>query len=122
MNCPINELWVNFYPDKRSARTGNLFQHDYGQRLNLSSFPLPDIFEVHFSHVRNGESITVLGKNMHVDIPDMFLESGKTIYAWLYLHNGMQDGRTVYEIVIPVTERPGIHGGDPTPVQEDLIS
>lgn len=117
----LNEIRVTYHPDRKFERTRPLFQFDYGQMLYLDDFPLANVFEVHFSHYRAGHSTAVLGENNQVEIPDMFLISGKPIYCWVYAHVGDTDGQTICEIHIPVIERPEIGSDPPTPVQKDLI-
>lgn len=118
----VNELRVDYNPNKNMVRAGNLFQYDYGQVLYLAGFPLQQVFEAHFSHEKIGDSIAVIGSDNRVWIPDMFLTSGKPIYVWLYIHEGADDGRTLYEIMIPVAERSEITSEEPTPVEYDLIT
>jgi hypothetical protein len=93
-----------------------LYQYDYGQILKFEGLDLPDAYEVHFSNTSSasGTAKTQIGTAEDgVNIPDEYLQTGKYLYAYIYLHAGEDDGETVYTVIIPVRKRPAI---DPTPV------
>lgn len=98
-----------------------LYQYDYGQKLKLSGIHLPEMYEVHFSKSRSGTSVTVIGDESGVDIPDSLLETEGEVIAWVYLHTTEDDGETKYEITIPVKGRAQPTHEDPTPVQQTEI-
>lgn len=102
-------------------RTRPAFQYDYGQVLMLSGFTLPQAFEVHFS-IGNGKSVTMIGSDDQVQIPDECLRNAGTLTAWLYLHDTESDGETRFVIEIPVEARAEITDQEPTPVQQDVIT
>ena len=104
------------------AVTKPLYQYDYGQILLFRGVALPNVYEVHFANNRCGESTTSIGGPEGVAIPDMYLQSGVNIYAWVYLHTGEDDGETEYSIMIPVLKRASISDAPPTPVQQDVIT
>jgi hypothetical protein len=107
----------------REVTTAPLWQYDYGQILEITGLDLPQAFEVHFSNSRkSGETITQIGTDNQVTIPDMYLTSGADIYAFVFLHDGTDDGETEYVIKIPVRERPEPSDIEPTPVQQDVIT
>lgn len=107
----------------REVTTAPLWQYDYGQILQITGLDLPQAFEVHFSNSRkSGETITQIGTDSQVVIPDMYLTSGADIYAFVFLHDGTDDGETEYVIKIPVRERPEPSDIEPTPVQQDAIT
>ena len=104
------------------VRTRALYQWDYGQVLQFSGLDLPDAYTVHFSNQGvGGEAKTMVGGADGVDIPDEYLTTGQTVYAWVYLHAGDADGETVYSIIIPVVARPQPTEDEPTPVQQGAI-
>lgn len=109
------------YDESGYYRTEPLVQYDYGQMLVFKGFDLPEKYEVHFANCREGNSTISLGDSDGVKIPDIYLQTGKPVYAWLFLHDTAKDGRTVFIIQIPVTKRASIFGGEPTPVQQDII-
>lgn len=93
-----------------------LYQYDYGQILKFEGLDLPDAYEVHFSNTSSasGTAKTQIGTAEDgVNIPDEYLQTGKYLYAYIYLHAGEEDGETEYTVIIPVRKRPAI---DPTPV------
>ena len=107
----------------REVTTSPLWQYDYGQILKITGLDLPQAFEVHFSNSRkSGETITQIGTDSQVTIPDMYLTSGADIYAFIFLHDGTDDGETEYVIKIPVRERPEPSDIEPTPEQQDFIT
>lgn len=97
-------------------------QYDYGQALSITGITLPDVFEAHFAGVDGSQTVTMLGHNGVVEIPDELFQVAKAIVCYIYLHDEATDGRTVYTIKIPVKERPEPSDVEPTPVQQDIIT
>lgn len=97
------------------------YQYDYGHVMRLDGFPdLPLVFEIHFG-TGGGSSVTAIGNNGEVSIPDeCFLRHG-TLTAWLFLHDTETDGETRYVIAIIVKPRAAITHDEPTPVQQSEI-
>lgn len=99
-----------------------MYQWDYGQILQFEGLDLPSAYTVHFSNVGvGGTAKTMVGNADGVDIPDEYLTTGQTVYAWVYLHAGEDDGETAYAVVIPVTKRPHPTEDEPTPVQQGVV-
>lgn len=105
-----------------SATAEPLYQYDYGQILSFCGVDLPDSYEVHFAKEGDAQTVSVLGNSSGVLIPDMYLTTAKTVYAWLFLHEGEDDGETEYKVTIPVLARPEPSEAQPTPVQQDIIT
>lgn len=97
-------------------------QYDYGQALSITGITLPDVFEAHFASVDGSQTVTMLGHDGVVEIPDVLFLTAKAIVCYIYLHDEATDGRTVYTIKIPVKERPKPSDVEPTPVQQDIIT
>lgn len=97
-------------------------QYDYGQALSITGITLPDVFEAHFATVDGTQTVTMLGHNGVVEIPDELFQVAKAIVCYIYLHDEATDGRTVYTIKIPIKERPEPSDIEPTPVQQDIIT
>ena len=117
-----NIITAKFCSDQTRAWTDELWQYDYGQILKFDGLELPDAYEVHFSNQPlTGETITQIGNADGVTIPDQFLQSGKVVYAWVYLHTGEDDGETEYMVTIPVSKRPEPSDEQPTPVEQSAI-
>ena len=122
MSNPLNIVKASF-GGLREVATSPLWQWDYGQILQITGLDLPQAFEVHFSNSRkSGETVTQIGSDGQVTIPDMYLTSGADIYCFIFLHDGLTDGETEYVIKIPVRERPEPSDIEPTPVQQDVIT
>lgn len=99
------------------------YQYDYGMILRFSGIDMPQAYEVHFSNTEFcGESISQIGDETGVTIPDEMFLNGNPIYAWTYLHTGEDDGETVYKAVISVNKRAKPSDLEPTPVQQDAIT
>ena len=82
------------------------YQYDYGQILKFTDLILPPTYEVHFSNNgTQGIAYTQIGDSDGVIIPDALFQTGKAIYAFIYLHNGENDGRTAYVVRIPIIPR-----------------
>lgn len=122
MNITTASFGTDRTSTETSARTAPLWQYDYGQVLKIDGVELPTAYEVHFSNEKHGTSVTQIGNGDGVDIPDALLLSGKPVYAWVYLHTGLNDGETEYIITIPVNKRAQPTNATPTPVQQDAIT
>lgn len=104
--------------------TRPLTQYDYGQVLLFDGIELPEAYEVVFG---NDEQYGAVGKSRignseGVSIPDEFLVTGLPVYAWLFLHEAANDGRTVYKIKIPVRKRAEDATNPPTEEEQTSIS
>ena len=98
-----------------------LWQYDYGQILKVEGIELPTAYEVQFCNAGDSATVTSIGDADGVVIPDQFLQNGKPIYAYIYLHAGADDGETEYKITIPVYDRAEPTDIEPTPAQESTI-
>ena len=102
--------------------TRAVHQYDYGQVLDISEFPnLPASFEMHFATKGDLKSVTQIGMDGVVAIPDILLKTPTTVIAWLYLHDTDKDGETRYVIEIPVRPRAEITDAEPDPVEQSTI-
>lgn len=104
------------------CRTAPAYQYDYGQLISFPGLNLPVSFECHFSNSDRGNSVTQIGADNAVTIPDAMFQSGDSIYAWVFLHTGEDDGETEYMAVIPILKRAKPSNDVPTPVQQDAIT
>ena len=118
-----NHIIVAGYDPRGRTKTRPVYQYDYGQKLKLNGFGdvLPNTFEMHFA-ISSKETVTVIGQNGEVDIPDECLLGKATVQAWLFLHDAVTDGETVYNIDIPVNARPKPSDIEPTTVQQNVIT
>lgn len=104
------------------CRTAPAYQYDYGQLLTFPDLELPTTFECHFSNTERGTSVTQIGANNVVTIPDTMFQTGAYIYAWVFLHTGEDDGETEYMAVIPILKRAQPTDDVPTPVEQSAIT
>lgn len=85
-----------------------LWQYDYGQKIEIRGLDLPEIFEVHFSWKDLEKAKVVTGSTVDgastVDIPNMALEQRRMITAYIYLSDATE-GETVNTILLPVNRR-----------------
>lgn len=99
----------------RRTRTSALYRYDTNVMLKFEGITLPSVYEVHFSNYDNtGVATTMLGDENGVDIPNELLETGYTIYAWIYLHANPGNGMTKYTVEIPVKARPQPENYEPS--------
>lgn len=106
----------------RVARPMPAWQYDYGLELHFSGADLPEYFQVHFSNTdESGTATTAIGSSDAVVVPSQYLQSGDTIYAWIYLHSGNADGETVYKIELEVKKRAQPTDEEPTPEEQSEI-
>lgn len=118
----IYEIHATFDGANRT-RTEAVWQWDYGQVLVFDDLDLPTAYEVHFSNSKTlGTSITQIGDETGVTIPNSLFESGLNIYAWVFLHVEETDGTTVYFVTIPVRHRAVPDDDTPTPEEESAIA
>lgn len=112
-----------FFYSSKVCKTEPLFQYDYGQILQfVVPYTLPPTYEVHFSNQLHGTAKPQIGNADGVAIPDEYLETGETIYAWLFLHTGPNDGETELTAIIPVIGKSKTTNTPIKPVQQDVIT
>lgn len=107
-----------------STVTNKRTRTDYGQVLEIIGIDLPDTFECIFSNSATsaGTGKKMIGSSQRVLIPDEYLTTGQTIYAWILLHDTEDDGRHMYSVRIPVADMPDTSPEEPTPVEQSVIS
>lgn len=118
----IDNIAYAVFGNCNKAVTNALWQYDYGQVLQISGVELPETFEVHLCNRGNNATITQIGQNYQVSIPDEFLANPTWIDAYIFLHSGLNDGETVYSISIPVSARPMPTDDEPTPEEQSAIT
>lgn len=108
-----NIVEAAFYSDRTNkVFTKTLHQYDKGVVLRILGIALPSTYEVHFSNdERKGISVGETARSYEIHIPDVFFESGKFVYVWIYLKEE-KTGTTEYQVTIPVEPRPAIYTGN----------
>ena len=105
----------------RYTVTAPIIKEDYGLYLQIEGVELPETYQVDFSNdEHNGTSVTMIGNSASVLIPREFIETGKDIFAFLYVV-GSNYGRTVYKFRIPNKLRPDRTNIAPTPEEQSVI-
>jgi hypothetical protein len=119
-----NIIVADFTGGGRKVTAATLWQYDYGQILQFRGIAdLPASYEVHFSNEKDGGyTKTQIGDEDGVSIPDEYFLTGKTIYAWLYLHATEDDGATEYQVTIPINKRSRPADYAPTTVEQSAIT
>ena len=112
---------IAFGESRNAVVSDEVYQYDYGQKIEFTDIELPEYFEAHFTNVRLGEASTQIGHNNVVDIPNSYLRNGSAVYGWIYLHTGSTDGETEYTFTILVTSR-AKPVDEVTPEDEDVIT
>lgn len=121
MSLKQNIIYL-YFKGKHLITSKSQYQYNHGQYLYFADLNLPQAFEVHFSNKDRGESKTQIGSNKLVEIPDEYFWNGALqIYAWVYLHDGTDDGETIYEVRIPLIKRAKPTDEEPLPVQQSVI-
>ena len=101
----------------RTTVTASRFMEDYGQVLKITGVELPDVYQVDFANSpHDGNSVTMVGNADGVLIPRQFFDTGRDVYAFLYLTRE-DAGRTMATIRIPNKRRP--KRTDETPAHEE---
>lgn len=98
-------------------------QYAYGQFLSISGADLPETFEIYYSNASfGGKAKRQIGENNIVPIPDEYFVSGHTIYAWIVMHEGTDDGKAEYRIEIPIKRGSKPTDEQPTPIEQSVIT
>ncbi len=104
------------------AVTPSIYRYNYGNILAFEGIEnLPTYFEVHFANRGDTTTTPWLGQDGQVTIPDDYLQTGKQIVAYIYLHETAADGETVYKVLIPVRDREEPEDVQPTPEQQTAL-
>ena len=117
----MNEIRAVFGPS-RYCKTARRYQWDKGQKIVFDGIQLPAAYRVDFStDPRSGTTISQIGDDSGVHVPNKLFEAGENIFAWLVLTGDQEDERTVYVAEIPVIKRPKPEEVEPTPEEQTVI-
>lgn len=106
---------------KRTASKPSLAQWDQGQILKIEGVDLPQAYQVEFCCRGDTVTITQIGNEDGVPIPNSLLQRGETIVGYLVLHEGLDDRETEYWIDIYVKARPSPQDVTPSPEEQSVI-
>lgn len=118
----MDNIIIADFSKSRDVIASGRYQYDYGQIYKPVGVELPDNFEVHFGNEFVNESYTVLGNADGALVPDVLFTTGLNILAWIFLHDGTDDGRTVYRAYIPIARRSAVTDTPPTPEEQSAIT
>lgn len=116
---------ANFTDAGNHVITKPLYAINYGQELIIEGLTLPEMFEVHFSKDGNPakEALgTVVDGVASVKFYDEHLKTAGLITAYIFLHEGLEDGETEFIIQTFVKDRPDVDPTEPTPVEQSVIT
>jgi len=119
-----NNIITAVFGALRETKVRPRYRYDQGQILIVKGVPnLPDFFEAHFANEGDSADATpLIGTPDGVTIPDSYFQSGKTVLAYIYVHDEATDGTTVYKVTIPIINRARPANIDPDPEQADIIA
>lgn len=106
---------------QRAAASPSLAQWDRGQILKITGVDLPVTYNVEFCCQGDLTTTTMLGGADGVEIPNLLLQRGLPIIAYLVLHEGQDDRETEYWITIYVKQRAMPPSVTPDPEQAGII-
>lgn len=118
----INEITATFTNGREATVTDEVYQYNYGMRLIISGVELTETYEVQFCNDGDEFTITSVGDETGVDIPDQYFISGKSIYGYVYLHTSEDDGVTAYRVFIPIIRRPRPSEIQPSPDERSALT
>lgn len=117
----MNEIRAVFGP-RRCCKTARRYQWDKGQKIVFDGIQLPAAYRVDFStDPRSGTTVSQIGDDSGVHVPNKMFEVGENIFAWLVLTGDQEDERTVYVVEIPIIKRPQPEDVEPTPEEQTVI-
>lgn len=103
-----NVTAVYFNGSTKGSASDSLYQYDYGQYLTFPDLELPETYEVHFAFGVDETSVPAVGDANGVKVPDSCLDNSGTLYGYIYLHTGENDGETAYIAKVAVKPRAAI--------------
>lgn len=103
--------------------TTPIYRPDYGQMMLISGLELPTAYQVFFANSNEYSDTAkgVIGDVNGVEIPTEYISSGQTVYAWLFLHTGTDDGEVTHRFILPNMVTPEFTDEVPTPAQQSEI-
>lgn len=100
-----------------------LWQYDYGQKIQITGLELPEVFEVHFYWKELDNAKVQIGHTVDgvstVDIPNTALKQKRMITACIYISN-LEEGKTINTIYMTVNSRKAPEGFE-APEDVDLF-
>ena len=105
----------------KTVTTEAIYRLDEEQYLVFSNIELPASFRVDFGLCENGDTISMVGTDSKVLIPDNLLKTAGILHAWVWLDTGTYGGKTCYQAIIPIKQRGNVTDIQPTPEEQSTI-
>ena len=115
-----NEISVAFGALKTKT-TGGIYRLDEEQYLVFTDIELPESFRADFGLSETGDTISMVGTENRVLIPDELLVNAGKLHCWVWLDTGEYGGKTAYQVIIPIKQRGDITDIQPTPAEQSTI-
>ena len=115
-----NEISVAFGALKTKT-TGGIYRLDEEQYLVFTDIELPERFRADFGLSETGDTISMVGTENRVLIPDELLVNAGKLHCWVWLDTGEYGGKTAYQAIIPIKQRGNITDIQPTPAEKSTI-
>ena len=115
-----NEISVAFGALKTKT-TGGIYRLDEEQYLVFTDIDLPESFRADFGLSETGDTISMVGTENRVLIPDELLVNAGKLHCWVWLDTGEYGGKTAYQAIIPIKQRGNITDIHPTPAEQSTI-
>ena len=105
----------------RTIITQQMYREDAEQYLKFTDIELPEHYTVDFGRSETGNSISMIGDENGVLIPDEMFTTAGNIHAWIWVNTGEYGGKTCYHAIIPVNPRGKKTDIQPTPAERQQI-
>ena len=105
----------------RTKTTQPMYRLDVEQYLKFVDIELPTNYRVDFGLSETGDTISMIGTEDGVLIPDNLLINSGTLHAWIWVDTGTYGGKTCYHAIIPVKKRGNVTDIEPTPSEQSTI-
>lgn len=115
-----NEISVAFGALKMKT-TGGIYRLDEEQYLVFTDIDLPESFRADFGLSETGDTISMVGTENRVLIPDQLLIQAGKLHCWVWLDTGEYGGKTEYHVIVPIKQRGNITDIQPTPAEQSTI-
>lgn len=115
-----NELSVAFGALKTKT-TKEIYRLDEEQYLVFTDIELPTNFRVDFGLSENGDTISMVGTDNKVLMPDNLLTHAGKLHAWVWVDTGTYGGKTCYHVIVPIKQRGNVTDIQPTPAEQRTI-
>lgn len=117
----VNNVINVSFGAQNKATTRPVWLIDEGMVLKFNGLNLPTAYEVDFSNSETAPAIQMIGDEDGVSIPNSLFTNGTKILAWLRLQPSENVGYTVYQVTIPLQQRPANTGVAPTPQEATIV-